>query len=276
MSKLLLYTPARGGTSCSLSDGAAILIGMRTSRFLPGAAGLLFLGLGMVGCDQHIAAQKRVPSKPGATTAPEPTSKRIQIGKNVFVEVRGKKKRVLINAYVCQQRAMLEQLLTRKMTKEHEAVLAADADARLIHAALLLAGAEPGHPVQYQPYKPASGTVIKVYVQYKDKAGKVHTLPAQKWVRHIKTKKDLEYDWVFAGSRLDPPPDPKLPPFYEANNGDVICVSNFDTAMLDLPIASSKDNDQLEFEANSDRIPALGTPVTVILEPVLPAKKQKK
>jgi hypothetical protein len=247
---------------------------MKTAMPLRCLAGFLLLGL--LGCDQEIAVPQKDQGKPGPAASSEPAGKKIKIAKNVYLETRGKKRRVLVNAYVCQRKAMLEQLLTRKFTKEHEAVLAADADARFIHAALIAAGAQPGHPVQYQPYKPASGTVIKVYLQYKDKAGKLHTLPAQKWVRHIKTKKDLEYDWVFAGSRLDPPPDNTLPPHYEANIGDVICVSNFDTAMLDLPVVSSKDNDELEFEANSDRVPALGTPVTVILEPVLPAKKQKK
>ena len=43
--------------------------------------------------------------------------------------------------------------------------------------------------------------------------------------------------------------------------------------MLDLPINSSKDNDDLAFEAHTERIPDLETPVLVILEPVLAAKK---
>jgi hypothetical protein len=45
--------------------------------------------------------------------------------------------------------------------------------------------------------------------------------------------------------------------------------------MLDLPIVSSQDNEELVFEAFADRIPALGTPVTVILEPIRQAKKKK-
>jgi hypothetical protein len=36
--------------------------------------------------------------------------------------------------------------------------------------------------------------------------------------------------------------------------------------MLDLPVASSKDNGNLDFEAWTERIPKLGTKVTVVLE----------
>ena len=39
---------------------------------------------------------------------------------------------------------MSEQLLCRKNTKEHESILATTADARIIHAGLLAAAAEPG------------------------------------------------------------------------------------------------------------------------------------
>jgi hypothetical protein len=219
-------------------------------------------------------AREQGASSSEAAPAPSPAAKKVKIAKNVLLEIDGKKRRVLVDAYVCQQRAMLEHFLTRKRTKEHEAVVAADVDARTIHAALVAAAAEPGSPVRYRPYKPAHGTRIKVFVRYKDESDKVVTVPAQTWVRHAKTKKDLEYEWVFAGSLLIPDPLRKVPPYYAANDGDLICVSNFDTAMLDLPVASSKDNDELEFEANTERIPALGTPVTVILEPVLSPKKK--
>jgi hypothetical protein len=78
---------------------------------------------------------------------------------------------------------------------------------------------------------------------------------------------------VFAGSIFTPDPfDPKAPPFYAANDGDVICLANFETAMLDLPILSSKDAADLVFVAWTARIPAEDTPVSVILEPVLPRK----
>jgi hypothetical protein len=158
------------------------------------------------------------------------------------------------------------------MTKEHEAILAADVDARQIHAALILAGAKEGSPVKFAPkYTPASGTTIKITLQYEDK-GKLMRVPAQQWVRNLKTRRDLDIDWVFAGSRLVDVPFEQNKKHYLANDGDVVCLSNFETAMLDLPIKSPKDNADLVFEANTDRIPPKETKVTVILE-VVPEKK---
>ena len=66
--------------------------------------------------------------------------------------------------------------------------------------------------------------------------------------------------------------DKNTPPSYAANGGDVICVSNFPDAMLDLPINSPKDNSDLNFEAWTERIPPLKTPVLVILEPEVEKK----
>src|SRR5205823_2222272 len=75
----------------------------------------------------------------------------VQIGKNVSLEVNGDSRRVLINAVVCFRMGLLEQFLCRAGTKEHESILAADIDARQVHAALIAAGAEPGSPVKFQP-----------------------------------------------------------------------------------------------------------------------------
>jgi hypothetical protein len=226
--------------------------------------------LGPAGCSSDAAPPKTEPAKPAAPSAP---AKKVEVGKNVFVEFQGDKRRVLINAYVCLREGMLEQLMCRKQTKEHEAILAADVDAQKIHTALLLARAEPGNPVKFVPkFEPPKGTGIKITLQYQDK-GKTVAVPACTWVRNVKTGKDLDHDWVFAGSVLIPDAlDPKQPPYYGANDGDVICVSNFDTALLDLPINSPKDWGQRVLEAHTERIPPLQTPVLVILEPVATAK----
>jgi hypothetical protein len=218
------------------------------------------------------------PAAPTAVAQPQPAGqpKRIQLDRNVFLEIDGKTKRVIVETKVCLRQGSLEQFMTRKRTKEHEAIVVADCDASKIHAGLILCGAESGSPVKFLPkFAPPTGTVIKVTVEYKD-GDKTIRRPAQEWIRDSKTKKDLVYDWVFAGSRLFPDPeDPKKPPYYLANDGDIICVSNFDTALLDLPIESTVDNSQLQFDAHTERIPAIDTPVTVILEPVLPKKDGK-
>ncbi len=102
------------------------------------------------------------------------------------------------------------------------------------------------------------------------------TVPGQSWVKNLKSGKALDSDWVFAGSRLVANPLDPDKKHYLANDGDLICVSNFETALLDLPIKSSKDNVDLIFNAFTERIPPLETKVVVILDPVPEAKKDKK
>lgn len=203
--------------------------------------------------------------------------KRVPIGKNVVVEVRGETRRVVVRASVCLREGQLEGLLTRKGLKEHEYVLSADVDARHVHSALLACGAEAGTPVQFAPkYVPATGTVIKVYLEYQED-GKRGRVPAQQWARDARTKKDLAEDWVFAGSRLVRDPEDKdKPPEYLANHGDVICLCNMDTAMMDLPVRSPKKFEDRVFHAHTARIPAVGTAVDVVLEPVKPRKDPRK
>lgn len=255
-----------------------------TIRPLTFAAAILSLGL--FGC---------TPEEPSETPAPPPNSKPTTEPADGPRPISGKKvafnkantlfletlpdgtKRVLIETEVCLREGQLELLVCRKNTKEHEAVLAADVDARDIHTVLLAIKAKPGSPVKWQPkFTPASGTTIKIAVQFQDKNGKTVTLDAKQWVRSVRTRKALEYDWVFAGSRLYYDPEDKTkPPIYMANSGDVISVANFPESMLDLPVDSSKDNADLSFEAWTDRIPERGAKVTVILEPVLTEAPKK-
>jgi hypothetical protein len=212
--------------------------------------------------------------------APKGEIKRVEFKKNLVIEVQGEKenqqRRIRIQAEVCLREGMLEQLLTKKRLKEHEAILAADIDVGDLHTALLLTGADAGKTVQFRPKLVApSGTAIKIFLEYKDKNDKLVRVPAQQWIRNFKTKKDFNSDWVFAGSILIPDPlDAKKKPYYGANDGDVITVVNFESACIDVPFLSTKDNSDLDFEAHTERIPPLKTPVTVILEPVV-AKKKK-
>jgi len=133
----------------------------------------------------------------------------------------------------------------------------------------LALGAEPGHPVQYSPkYVPASGAEVEIDVVWKDAEGKLQRGRAQDWVRNVDTGKALGSNWVFAGSGFweDETTGQR---HYQAEGGDFICVSNFPSAMLDLPVESSQSNNALLFEAFTERIPPRGTPVTLILKPKL-------
>jgi hypothetical protein len=237
-------------------------------------AGLLLALLVCAGCED--APTEKKPVKKPAEAAAEPAEgKKVKVGQNVYLEVLPGSRRVLIDAEVCLREGALEQLLTRKNKKEHEAILTADIDARKVHEALILARAKEGTPVRWLPrFRPPTGTPVKITLAYESKGRKV-AVPARSWVKNVKTGKELESDWVFAGSMLvEDPLDKTAPKHYLANDGDVICVANFDTAMLDVPIQSSKDDAERGYEAWTERIPPVGTRVRLILEPVLPAKKK--
>jgi hypothetical protein len=237
--------------------------------------GLAVVGLG---CDDAPPSAKAPPTKPVEV-------KKVPLGrneKNVWLEVQGDRRRVGVAAEVCLRKAGfgLECLLCRRNTKEHESILVTDADCRLIHAGLEACGGKPGTTVKYEQkgddviVRPPTGQKIRITLEYASK-GKTISVPAQQWVRNIKTKQDLEHDWVFAGSKLIPnPEDAKKPPIYLAHNdGAFICISNVPTAMLDLPIDSPKGVEDRGYDTHEDRIPALGTKVTILLEPI-PEKKK--
>lgn len=217
-------------------------------------------------CGGAAFPQEQTPKK-------EPPVKKVAAGRNVFVEMEGKKVvRVLVEAEVCLRKGSLEHLLTRKRCKEHEAILVADIDARDLHAALLLAGAEAGSPVLKPNLLAPTGSAVKISLAYKTKDGKEVKVSAREWIRDAKAGNDLATDWVFVGSNFVVDKDDPMKVYYYANDGDVICVANFEAACLDLPILSPADGAN-DYEANTDRIPPERTPVLVILE-VVPAKKK--
>ena len=269
----------------------------------------------------------------------EPAEKLVPLNKSGTVLLDRTGKRVLVKAKVVLREGLLEMLLCKEHTKEHESILAFDGQAYLIHAGLLAIGATPGTPVSYidGETKPPTGQRVDVFLQWKDEKGKLHREPAQKWIRHathryyvekldsppagFKLPKDSELrydarhkeliwygpmtekqqdeflsystdkeyqaavkrifeqgqsrpmkaDWVFAGSRylVETDEDGRQVRHYQAEGGDVICVANFPTALLDVSIESTATGEQnLLFEAWTERIPPLEADVTLELVPV--------
>lgn len=191
---------------------------------------------------------------------------------NVWINV--KKKMVVIDGQICMRRGPLEMFACSPETKEHESIIQAKAKAFLVHTALLMVGAESGKPVEWDPkYSPASGTRVEVIVHWLDKNGKPTKLRAQEMIKNVKTKKAMTENWVFAGSEFYTNPNTKKR-HYMADGGEMICVSNFTTAMMDLPVQSTQSREGLIFEAFTEKIPAMKTRVRLVLKPE--AQKNKK
>jgi len=176
-------------------------------------------------------------------------------------------KQVIMLGEICQTNVPLEMFACLRGTKEHESIVAVPVEAFIVHSALLAIGAKAGKPVQFMPkYSPATGSKIDITVRWKNEKGDVQSARAQDWVREMKSGKALDQPWIFGGSGFWKD-ESTGKEYYQAEGGDFICVANFPSAMLDLPIESSESNADLLFQAFSERIPPRGTPVTLILKP---------
>jgi len=170
---------------------------------------------------------------------------------------------VIMDGYIVQRDVQLELFACPAGTKEHEAVVAVIARAQTVHAGLLAIGAKPGSPASFEPFKPASGTTVRVYALWLDEEGKPKGSIAQNWVRRIDTKKAMTWDWVFAGSQMYKDEEGKT--HYLGDSGELISVSNFTTSTMDVAVRSDQANSGLMFEGFTDRIPPRNTPVRLVL-----------
>jgi len=254
------------------------------SRFLPhrlsatAGAGLAVVALASFSaCGEEPKPKAAKPAAVGGKLAAEkPTDEAkpeiapdglVRISKEHDTWLDTKRKAVVIDGTVCLREGQLEMFACPKGTKEHESVISLNCLPEEVHAGLLAVGAKPGRPVKFDPkYEPATGDIVDVYVQWKDEKGEKHQVRAQEWIEHAPTKKPMPFDFVFAGSGFwtDEESGKK---HYQANGGDFICVSNFPTAMLDLPVESSQANSDLLFHAFTEKIPPKGTKVRVVLAP---------
>ena len=86
-------------------------------------------------------------------------------------------------------------------------------------------------------------------------------------------RRQMKSHWLFAGSGFYRNEETGAKEGYLAESGDVICVANFPTAMIDVAIESSASGEEnLMFEADTPMIPPVGTKVTVELVPVIEKK----
>ncbi len=230
----------------------------RTARTL-----LVVAGAAVAMAHSPIRGQEPADAAATPTNDPHPDLRRLSRTADIWVDPL--RKEVVVGGAVALDRGMIEVFACPVHTKEHEAVVAVNAPSRLVHAALLAIGLEPGRPVSFDPeYAAAQGPAVEVIVRWHDESGQPRQRRAQEMIRSTTTKAQLAADWVFAGSVFwkDPADGQE---YYQADGGDLICVSNFPTATLDLPLQSSQANDALMFEVFEDHVPARGTEVELVL-----------
>ncbi len=179
------------------------------------------------------------------------------------VWVDAQSRQLVVGGAIALADGPIEFFACPRKTKEHESVVVVDATAQLVHTGLLAIGLRPGNPASFYPdFKPATGDSVAITVRWQDDTGS-HEASAQRWVKNSQTGQELEYDWIFAGSSFWKNPKTGVE-YYQADGGDLVCVSNFPAATLDLPITSSQENNSLLFEVFTGRVPKRGTPVELV------------
>jgi len=167
--------------------------------------------------------------------------------------------RVEIAAEVALSDGLIELLLCGRGTKEHESILVTDASAQRMFEAMGLIGLTPGSPVQYdeatESFLPPRGDRVNIEIEYNNRVDGAH-----QWMRETKTSASADpINWVFAGSR-------DIAGQFGANgDGTIVCVVNFDTALIAPDTLHTADNSALWLAANEQRVPAAGTQCRVFI-----------
>ncbi len=231
----------------------------RTSRTL--SLWLAVAGTTAAGCPAVLGAQKVVRASPREET--QPPSRKVEFAAGVFIDWTALQ--VELPGRIVLREGPLELFACSRRTREHESIVAIDAKPLHVFQALGLIGLEPGKPVAYdmkldEIIAPTGQPVsVRVSVQ---RDGESQTFDAWEWLLDAKTNKPAApRNWLFCGSRYFAPES------YGADaDGTVVCVVDFDTALIGLEDRHSADNSALWLSANAARIPPLGTPCTLILQ----------
>lgn len=180
------------------------------------------------------------------------------------VRIDWKHQIVEVDARVVLRQGPLELLACSPQTREHESIFVVTARPIHVFQAMGLIGLEAGRPVRYDEpadrLLPAQGEPLDIRIRWEEKLGR-HTVSARKLLLTLPGGRPPEsLHWVFAGSRRMGEGG-----FGADLDGTVICVVDFDTALISLRDLHSADNELLWLAANPDAIPPVGTLCTLLI-----------
>ncbi len=210
---------------------------------------------------------------PAASSAP-PAVVRLPHG----IEVDRAAARVTIPAKVATVQGFLEQVVCGRDSREHESLLVLSVAPSEVHAALLLAGAVPGHPGRWRSdgrqtiTEPPTGSALRVRVRYRETAESPAPIERDltEWIRGADGRA-FPGTWVFAGSRFAPnPPSWKRPgEHYVADyTGSIVGLVTFgdETVAATRVIPDQIDVEAANWEAWTSRMPAPDSDAILVLE----------
>jgi hypothetical protein len=235
----------------------------------------------------------------GEAPASRPTASRpaalVELAPGVRIDIA--RRTVELDGQVVLREGPLELFACSPNTREYESIVRIDAVPTLVYQAIGMLGVEPGRPLEMDAaghVTPASGDPLTIDVRYRDQ-GADRTVPIEEWMTAAPLAAGPVGDvpsaapasaatppartagrpggavptavprqaWVFAGSRRT-----AANTLTADEDGTVIAVVDFDSALIALPAAHSASNAQLWLEPRTPAIPAVGTRCTLLIRPL--------
>jgi hypothetical protein len=184
-------------------------------------------------------------------------------------------KRVELEAVVCLHAGWLEQIACMPGTREHESLVVVKAKPSHVHAALLLAGFEPGAPGTWAlvedayTFRKPKGSALAVSFRWTNSDGAEVNDPARTWIRDHLRKHEFPPDpWIFGGSMLEPAWEGEGERYVADDSGSIIGLVTFGDEVIGFSqvLADQAAVRAPEWELDTDRVPEVGTPVVVVIE----------
>ncbi len=183
------------------------------------------------------------------------------------VKINWRDREVEVAGVVVLREGMLELFACSADTREHESIVRISARPMHVYQALGLLGLEPGSPPRWDPETergfPATGPRLRLRVRYQ-RDDRLHTDGIHRWMWNIMTDEPAPpTQWVFSGSLRDH--QGRLAVDLE---GTVVCVVDFQAALISLPQSYSDSNEDLWLRPHAERIPPLGSACVLLIQAV--------
>ncbi len=154
-----------------------------------------------------------------------------------------------------------------KGQKAHETVVTIDIKPSEVHKALESLGLKPGTPVA-QDGKTPSGPKVNIYLEVPGPDGQPKRVPIEKTLIDPKSGKSMpKVEWRFTGSVMSKPDPNKDEMVYGADaTGTLISIFPVTDQTVFQTNLTLKEEKYVKLEVDQKVVPAIGTPVKLVIE----------
>jgi hypothetical protein len=201
---------------------------------------------------------------------------------------------IRLDAVACLESGILEYVVCKPNTFEHEAIFTTTAKPELVHAALLLIGVEanPQRPglaeLWFEKALKQESSRVSVEVEWKEK-GKLKRVPLASLLRKREEvepgidpeeKKNLKVEeaWVFAGSFIHQNPETGEREYAGNQSGILVGIWPNPSTVIQYGISEGNpyEGKNLGMEIREDRVPKIGTKVKLVFSRFTQAAEKSK